>query len=204
MTARWGPLGWMTLHSVSLIYPETPTLEEKMIATRFIQLFADCISCPACNAHFKSMLELYKLAHPDYLSSRQKFAMFVFRAHNTVNARLDKPRPQTVAECMNTLKIATSQTSFKEFRESYILYLFNNWAREMGGEASIIRQFVKELKRINDEFWNPRDSRYFPQLEEDDIITPIQNDKIRFSSTMRPINVDNIGFRGGRLKLMRR
>jgi len=203
MTAHWGPLGWMTLHSVSLIYPEEPSAQEIMLASKFLQAFADSISCPACKNHFRGMLETYKLLYPDYLNSRQNFAVFVFRAHNTVNARLDKPKPQTVSQCLDTLQIATSQTSFKQFRSSYVSYLMNNWGREMSGEAMMVKKSVKEVKKIIDEYWDPRDNGVIPELEEDDILTPIQKENIRFTSSWRPFST-SVGFKGGKLKLTRR
>ena len=97
MSKLWGPLGWMTLHSISLIYPEQPTYTEKNIAARFLDLFGETISCNECKVHFKQIYALYKTLHPDFLNSRQHFALFIFRAHNTVNLRLDKPRPITVS-----------------------------------------------------------------------------------------------------------
>jgi hypothetical protein len=38
MTAVWGPLGWMTLHSVSTMYPEQPTQAEKTLMTTWLRL----------------------------------------------------------------------------------------------------------------------------------------------------------------------
>ena len=203
MTALWGPLGWMTLHSVSLIYPETPSSQDIEVASRFLELFAETISCPSCKSHFRVMLERYKLARPDYLSSRKNFAVFVFRAHNSVNARLDKPRPSTVAECIETLKTATTQKTFKQLRASYIVYLFANWGRDFTGDGIVTRRLVKDLQKINEDYWNLRDDEKFPTIDEDDVITPIGLDKSRFTVSWKPISGE-AGFKGGRLRLARK
>ena len=200
MTKLWGPLGWMTLHSVSLIYPASPTPEEKTTANRFLDLFADSISCPNCKNHFKKMLELYKLSFPNFLDSRQNFAIFVFRAHNTVNARIDKPLYPSVSECLKALQLATSQTSFAQFRNSYVSYLLSNWGRESGGDAMMVRRSVKDLQKIVNEYWNPRDTGLIPEIEDDDVLYRIENDNVRFTQSWRPISTA-VGFKGGKLKL---
>jgi len=202
MTKLWGPLGWMTLHSVSLIYPEQPTQAEKMIASRFLDLFADTISCNACKLHFKSILTIYKHLHPDFLNSRQNFAIFVFRAHNTVNKRLDKPIPSTVAACLATLKQATSQTSLAQFRTAYISYLYRNWRREFTGEGMMIVANVKELDKINNEYWSPREIP-IPDLVEADVVSPIEKTNSRISPSGN-LSSTKVGFIGGKLKLTRR
>lgn len=201
MTKLWGPLGWMTLHSVSLIYPEEPSPADRFIATRFLDLFAETISCNQCKMHFKSMRTLYAASRPDYLNSRQNFALFVFRAHNTVNRRLDKPIPSTVAECLQTIRNATSQTSLAQFRTSYMSYLTRNWGREFTGESLIVRASVKEMIRINSEYWSPRDNG-IPDLAEDDVVMPIERLNVRINSSGTILST-SVGFKGGRLKLGR-
>lgn len=91
MTAIWGPLGWMTLHSVTTLYPENPTLEEKQLVSQWLDLFQACITCSHCRDHFGQMLAQMRTDLPDMMRSRGHFMKAIFRAHNTVNRRLDKP-----------------------------------------------------------------------------------------------------------------
>jgi len=202
MTKLWGPMGWITLHSVSLNYPEAPNTGEQYIAKRFLELFAETISCPSCKNHFKTMLTMYQSMYPNYLASRQSFALFVFRAHNTVNKRLDKPRPTTVADCLSVLRNATNYTSLAQFRQSYFLYLNRNWGREGTGEGIIFRGLVREMIKINDEYWTPRDGP-IPTLQEEDVMTPIERHNTRIAQTGQIISSE-VGFKGGKLRLMRR
>jgi hypothetical protein len=201
MSKLWGPLGWMTLHSVSLIYPEQPTADEKYIANRFLDLFSETISCNECKSHFKTMYSLYKAMHPEFLNSRQDFAVFIFRAHNTVNLRLDKPRPSTMVECLATLSEATKQTSLAAFRTSYLSYLLRIWGRQVSGEGMIIKSHVKEMIKINNEYWSPREIP-IPELIEADVMIPIQKETLRVN--FRGVAISSaVGFKGGRLKLGR-
>jgi len=200
MAKLWGPLGWMTLHSVSLIYPENPSREEQQIASRFLEVFAETISCPSCRNHFRSMYAIYLTIYPGFLNSRQSFATFVFRAHNTVNKRLDKPIQKTVAECLSTLKNATSRTSFNQFRSAYIAYLNKNWNIEQGGDAAITRVSVREVQRINSQYWDPRDTGTIPELEETNVLEFIEGKQMRIVGSNRVIST-KVGFKGGKLRL---
>lgn len=140
--------------------------------------------------------------YPGFLNSRQEFAIFVFRAHNTVNRRLDKPRPSTVADCLQTLREATSHTSFAEFRTAYINYLTKNWTRELSGDNMMAMASVREMEKINNEYWTPREIP-IPELNEEDVTTSIEKSDTRmtFSGNLSSVKV---GFAGGRLRLTRR
>lgn len=156
-TKFWGPLGWMTLHTVSAIYPENPTLEEKLLLERFMETFRECISCVHCKGHFTSMFNTYRRTHPEWNSSRFDFFLFVCRAHNTVNRRLDKPVLQTLNDCINRLKEITKVTSGLKYRTAYINYLIQNWSREQSGEGFMNVGYSRQLKKIIEEYFNPRD-----------------------------------------------
>jgi hypothetical protein len=202
MTKLWGPLGWMTLHSVSLIYPEQPDQDDITNARLFLELFSNTISCNTCKTHFQTMYSLYKSNHPEYLNSRQDFSMFIFRAHNTVNKRLDKPIHSSVSECMQSLELATRNTSFREFRNKYIEYLISNWRKYTTGEGLIMLNSTKALKQLNEKYWNILDKEEPIHLSEGNVLEFILKDtqrSLRFSRA----NVQ-IGFIGGKLKLNRR
>ena len=175
-TKIWGPLGWMTLHSISLIYPESPSYEDMQILKRFMELFADTISCPDCAGHFRRMFNTYKSQHPAWFASRREFFIFVARAHNTVNLRIDKPRISTVAECIETIKRNTLVTSAIIYMNNYITYLIRNWSREQTGEGFILASSAREMMKINVEYWQPRYRDISNiKISEDDILTPIGN-----------------------------
>lgn len=159
-TKFWGPLGWMTLHSISAIYPETPTQEEKLLLEQFIEAFRESITCPHCKNHFTGMLNMYKRSHPEWSSSRYHFFLFVCRAHNTVNKRLDKPILQSLNDCIETLKNATKVTTTTQYRNAYMNYLISNWNREFTGDGAIALGAARRLKQINDQYFTPRDKGY--------------------------------------------
>lgn len=173
-------MGWMTLHSISVCYPEEPTAEDKAILNEFMHAFAFTITCPSCNQHFSSMFNGYKQSVPSWNNSRKDLFLAVCRMHNTVNKRLDKPSPKTVKECIDSLKNATSYTSPSEFRKKYIEYLRSQWRVHVPGMQI---NSVDKMRKINNEYWSAREVLYsditFP---EDNVITyknqPLANKNI--------------------------
>jgi len=177
MTKVWGPMGWMMAHSVSICYPETPSNEDKRIASEFMDSFATTITCELCRNHFATLFDTYKRNVPTWLNSRKDFFLAICRMHNNVNKRLDKPTPSTVYECLQSLKNATSYTSPSEFRKKYIEYLFRDW-NNYGRFTSFYFHaisHVEKMKRINEQYWNNKEVPY-------SIITFTEEDVLNFSN----------------------
>ena len=199
----------MTLHSVSLVYPEIPSQTDKKILMRYMTLFRDSITCPYCHQHFKVIFQNYITRYPDWNASRFDFFLFVVRAHNTVNKRLNKPRPATIQECLDSYRRTTQINSALVYRQKYLEYLLRNWTREMGGDGMIHAGEVREMKRITEEYWNrlTDESTATFDMNADVLLyideTP-QTRKLMSSSGSIinvPTNQVNVGFRGGRLRL---
>lgn len=209
MTSLWGPLGWMTLHSISLIYPEIPSQTDKQILLRYMSLFRDSISCPYCHQHFKVIFQNYITRHPEWNSSRFDFFLFIVRAHNTVNKRLNKPKPATVQECLDMYRQNTQNNSGFVYRQKYLEYLARNWGRDFGGDGMIHAGEVREMKRINDEYWNrltdESTSTFDMKADVLAFIDETPQTRSLMSASGRfltvPTNQVQVGFRGGRFRL---
>lgn len=207
MTQFWGPIGWMTLHSISAIYSDNPTPVEKKILIEFMSLFKDTITCYHCQSHFAGMFEMYTKQHPDWADSREKFFLFVCRAHNTVNKRLDKPIILTVKDCIYTLHNNTKVVSDKTYRNNYIQYLLQNWSKEFSGEGMMKVSLVRKMKLINDQFWNLRDLDTTFTLPESSVIEFISdNPKLYHVGPSMPniakIKNIRIGFLNGKFRTL--
>jgi len=209
MTARWGPLGWMTLHSISANYPVVATHADKLIVTKFINLFADTISCPSCKVHFGTMFQSYVARNPSWADGRSNLFLFVCRAHNTVNIRLDKPVIQTVQESIDTLVMLTKVTSASEFRKQYLIYLQRNWARP-DAEGFMMSASVREMMKINNEYWNLRETEFAINIPEANVTQPIIQIRGPNGQVLPGLKDDGtplqVGFslRAGRFSLIRR
>lgn len=201
-------MGWMTLHSVSLLYPETPSGADKQILKRYVDLFRETISCPSCQAHFGVIFNNYTQTHPEWSSSKFDFFLFVVRAHNTVNNRLSKPKPGSVQECLAVYARNTQITSGIVFRKKYLDYLSRNWAREMSGESFMRLSQVQELRRITEEYWNKKTDESTSTFDNTQNVLELINDtgaggpsKVPGGIAYSPGNTMSIGFRGGKLRL---
>jgi hypothetical protein len=209
MTSLWGPLGWMTLHSISLLYPESPSDADRKILKRFMDLFRDTITCPHCHQHFKIIFINYINAHPEWSSSRFDFFMFVVRAHNTVNKRLNKPKPESVQECLDMYASNTKNTTGLGYRTAYLNYLMRNYGREMSGEGYMRLAEVREMKKITEEYWNRKSDESTTSFNMDANVLEFINENASTRQIMLPggslaevaTKNFNIGFRGGRFQL---
>ena len=209
MTSLWGPLGWMTLHSISLIYPEIPSQTDKQILFRYMTVFRDSIACPYCHQHFKVMFQNYISAHPEWNRSRFDFFLFIVRAHNTVNKRLNKPKLSTVQECLDAYRRNTQFNSGAVYRQKYLEYLTRNWGHEMSGDGMIHMGETREMRRINDEYWNSLTDESTATFNMNaDVLAFIDETpqtRTLMSASGRPMTVMtnrlNVGLKGGRFRL---
>lgn len=165
-------MGWMTLHSISVAYPDDPSETDKQILEQFMSAFGGCITCVHCRNHFRIMFSDYKSKIPTWKNSKKDLFLTICRLHNAVNKRLDKPQPKTVAECIEFLKRATSYTSQHDFRERYSNYLLGDWRRNrMTSEGVTGYSSAETVKKINEDYWNTREVSFSNvSFEEDNVL----------------------------------
>jgi len=211
MTAVWGPLGWMTLHSVSTIYPERPSQSERDLMTTWLMLFGETITCIHCREHFRDTHAAYRNRFPNYLDSRQTFAMFAFRVHNSVNARLSKPVYGSVDECLAVLRTNIKTRPPVDYRISYINHIMRYWASFQDTEGITRLKKVMEMKKIEIDYVGPRDTKFDVTLVDEGVVLPqallqphrggVQPEAPRPS--LRMTDTSRAGFRmvGGRIRL---
>lgn len=172
MTAIWGPLGWMTLHSVALAYSDSPTASEKTLMTTWIDMFRDTITCPSCRGHFSETLEKYRKIFPGMLDSRQNFAMFTFRVHNAVNRRLKKPVYASLDECMATLRNNVKTRHARDYRASYLAHITRHWNVHRDITGIVASRKIAEMRRIDAEYIQSRDTNFDYTPHPDIVVLP--------------------------------
>lgn len=194
MTAIWGPLGWMTLHSVATSYPEAPTETEKQLMGTWIEMFRDTITCPYCKHHFSEMLENYRRQFPGYLSSRHEFAMFSFRAHNAVNRRLKKPIYATIPDCLDTLRNNIKTRSARDYRISYVNHITRYWRSFNDITGITAMRKIQEMKKIEEEYISKVDTKFEVSFRNDVVVLPADMlEKHTETETRNPIRFTGPG-----------
>jgi len=172
MTAVWGPLGWLTLHSVAGVYPDTPTNAEKQLMSAWLDAFRDTITCHYCRSHFTEMYANYRQKFPGMFSSRQEFVAFTFRAHNAVNRRLNKPIYNSVAECMSTLRNAVQGRQGREYRTAYINHIRRYWSTLQDVSGIVALKKISQLSQIEADYILPRDNNLNFEIQETLVVVP--------------------------------
>jgi hypothetical protein len=203
MTAIWGPLGWMTLHSVAHNYPTAPSPQEEQLVTQWLNLFRETITCPTCKGHFTEMLEQYRAANPRFLASRRDFLLFTYRAHNTVNRRLDKPVYLTSPECEAVYRRNIEARSARAYRVAYLNHIMRHWQSMRDAMGIIAVKQVREMMRVETEYWSLRETGPMEDMEAHST-APLVRAQAREVRPFAPVNRPAfIGFRGGRFQFRR-
>lgn len=195
MTAIWGPLGWMTLHSVALSYSEVPTDSEKLLMSKWLDLFRDTITCVHCREHFTNMLAKYRNFNPTFLNSRQSLVIATFRMHNTVNKRLTKPIYNTVAECVSTLEQTFQHRPALDYRTAYLNHITNYWKSMQDISGIVAVRKIQEMKKIEREYFTSK-SISFSVADELVVLPPGILEKAQSTFIQSPA-VNTGGLRGG-------
>ena len=155
MTKHWGPLGWATLHSVAACYPDDPSIYEKELFLRWIRHFKDTLLCPSCMKHFDDMVKEYSRKFPDWVDSRRNLCQFVFRAHNTVNARTYK-KVYTLEESVAELQKILPENTILATRREYLGYIRGDWMKNMTLSGVSSAPKIRELNVIEETYWSQR------------------------------------------------
>lgn len=139
--AQWGPMGWVTLHSVASLYPDRPTSSDRLLMENWLSSFEATITCPTCQGHFRTMVATAR-AGTDILASKYALVWFVAKAHNSVNVRLGKPQVKTFKD----MWARYDGVNWEPTRSNYYRYIAGSWSREQGFDGIRLVQRVSSMK----------------------------------------------------------
>lgn len=176
------------------------------LMSTWLKMFQTTITCPSCREHFGETLTGYRQRFPDYLSSRTKFMMFTFRAHNAVNNRLHKPIYATVHDCFEVLRNNVKGRTARDYRTAYLNHIRRFWKtlQDTSGITSLKK--IIEMSKIEVSYFQSRENNFEITIPEDSTflapaaMTLVQED-VNPSRSIDPRNAPRIGFIGGRLRI---
>lgn len=175
MTKGWGPLGWATLHSISAVYPDTPSDLELEMFSRWLVSFTGTILCPSCLQHFTDMVSEYDHRFPNWRKSKRGVVEFVFRAHNTVNAR-NRGKVYTFKESLDELAVFLPEDRAVAVRLEYLNYIRNDWMKNMTLSGISTAPKLRELNLIEENYWSQRTFKWTDLAVFSDInVSPLVN-----------------------------
>lgn len=206
MTSVWGPMGWMTLHSMASLYPDAPTAAEKALMQSWLDLFAGTITCPSCQGHFRETLDAYRARFPGMVESRAAFLLFSFRAHNSVNHRLRKPIYSTVAECFDVLQNNVKTRTATQYRQAYYGHITRHWKMLQDAAGMSALRKIAELNKIETSYAVARSDDFSGRIPEGltmigEIELPPEGVQPKSMMPPAPPPSRKFGIAGGRLRL---
>lgn len=117
----WGPGLWIFLHTLTLGYPDNPSLEDKKRMMDFINMLGFVLPCEKCQLHFQEHLSKHPIQPA--LESREKIIKWLNDIHNEVNKSLGK-KEYTLTEMMDTFENIYKKDSLNPIslcKENFIL-----------------------------------------------------------------------------------
>jgi len=85
-TTFWGPSGWQFLHTLTFIYPENPSFNDKIKMREFMNSLCFILPCKYCRLSFTKYIK--SLPINDYLDSRETMIEWLYKIHNKINKKL--------------------------------------------------------------------------------------------------------------------
>ncbi len=98
--------------------------------------------------------------------------MFVFRAHNAVNARLSKPVPATIDECMNLLRKNIETRTPAEYRVAYLNHIYRYWQTMQDISGIVALKKIAEMRKIEVTYFAVRDTKFDVTLVDQGVVIP--------------------------------
>ena len=208
MTSVWGPLGWMTLHSMASLYPDQPSSSEKALMSSWLDLFQGTITCPSCKEHFQEQLHAYRSRFPQMLESRASFLLFTFRVHNSVNHRLSKPIHTTVAACFEVLQNNVKTRTATQYRQAYYAHITRHWKMMQDASGIAGLRKIAEMNKIESSYAAARSDDFSVLIPEG--LTSLgliqsspEGPQPKTMMPPAPPSTQKLGIAGGRFRLRR-
>ena len=116
----WGPEAWTFLHSITLNYPDNPTINDKKYHIDFFNILPNILPCIICRQNLKK--HLGELPIKFHLSNKISLCKWLVEIHNKTNIDLGK-KTITYPEF---LKIYQKKYSNPDESSNYFIKKVNN------------------------------------------------------------------------------
>jgi hypothetical protein len=140
----------------------------------WLTMFQTTITCPSCREHFGIALDAYRRNFPRMLESRSEFLLFTFRAHNSVNRRLNKPVHLSVEMCFEQLRNNVKTRSAREYRLAYINHIRRHWRMMQDASGFTALKKINEMAKIETQYFERHENNFEVIIPEDSVLLPSQ------------------------------
>ena len=94
--SKWGPSGWVFLHTITFNYPENPTIEDKKRYLNFFNNVGTLLPCKYCRDSFNIYTK--HLPIDKFIDDREGITYWLYQIHNLVNDKVFKSDSTTFEE----------------------------------------------------------------------------------------------------------
>ena len=84
----WGPSAWIFLHTITLNYPNNPTIQDKQNYKNFFINLHHILPCEWCSKNYIHHLQKYPI--DNYLNTKKNLVEWLINIHNEVNQIFNK------------------------------------------------------------------------------------------------------------------
>ena len=84
----WGPHAWQFLHTITLAYPDNPTLEDKNNHAIFFNNIQYILPCQKCKDHYSQNIQISPVEQ--HLDNKETLFKWLIDIHNKVNIKNNK------------------------------------------------------------------------------------------------------------------
>ena len=134
-TTFWGPSGWEFLHILTFIYPENPTISDKVKMRKMMNSLCFILPCKYCRLSFTKYMK--SLPIDGYLDSRDLCIEWLYKIHNKVNKKL---RIQGFCKHSNP-ELKYVKTLYVK-RIKYIYEMINNKQKEQNARVKNVINYI--------------------------------------------------------------
>jgi hypothetical protein len=174
----------------------------------WLDMFQTTITCPSCREHFGTTLAAYRRLYPGMLNSRADFMLFTFRAHNSVNLRLNKPIHISVQSCFDQLQANVKTKPARDYRAAYLNHIRRHWRTMQDASGFTALKKLNEMNKVEIEYFQKHENNFETLITDDIVVLPGQMLNSPTAEIASPVRLDTrnaprIGLSGGRFQIRR-
>ena len=148
---KWGPGGWIFLHTISFNYPMKAEQKDKKRYTNHIKNTGKNLPCIYCRQSFDIYTKYLKIE--PFLNDRHGVTYHLYRLHDLVNKKLFVESPPFV-DIVRQYEAIRAKCS-KMIKDGYKDKKINTCQKKVDSDEEIIQEFakiaIKKYKKIADD-----------------------------------------------------
>lgn len=146
MTSIWGAKYWNFFHLITTLYPNKPSIKDKIAAITFLNTIDKVLPCNECAKHFRSNIKKYRTKND--LASKKNFIKWFIDFHNHVNKMLKKKISSYNESIKLIKKINKNVIKHLEIILGFVTYILPSKGKIEITRIRGIQKFIKSIIQL--------------------------------------------------------